>query len=150
MDDCGRRIVLDLPFERATSATLQAFKEEGFQPTMCLDVTDMNPRLLDREFRRYLLMTVIDPAVLDQALRCSLSAGVMLPINVALYELGSGETVVAVSEPLGAAPEHYDWRRAQPVLANIADQLGERVAGALDRLLRKAAAARCRACPAAA
>lgn len=117
MEDYGRRVVVDRPFDRAVVDVVQA---------------------LQHDFRRYVLLQAATPRVTLEALQDDLAVGAILPITVAVYELADGETAVVVSEPFAAVISEPGWRETAPHLARLADQESAQLARAVDRFQREA------------
>lgn len=137
MDDWGRRLVVDAPFDRVVSTAVEEFEREGFEVSGRLDVRQALWRTLREECRRYTIITVWHPAITAQALRHSLDIGVELPINVAVYELADEETAIIVAEPLPSLGDDRSWRDDCPELVPIEVQLSDHLAQALGRLSRR-------------
>ena len=134
MDDYGRRVILDLPFERTVGATSKAFLAEGFDLVATLDIRDYLAHNAHHDCRRYLLLTALLPQLTLEALQHGPEIGAVLPTVIAIYELPDGETAVAVSPALAPVMSDLGWRAARPALAALADRAVERLARALDRL----------------
>jgi uncharacterized protein (DUF302 family) len=90
MDDCSRRIVVDLPFERALGEEVHAICDEGLQVIARTDVRDHFRQSVHHDFRRYVLLQVWSPDMAFEALRHDLGVGTILPTTVVVYELPDG------------------------------------------------------------
>jgi len=134
MDDYGRRLILDVPFEQAVTETSKALRAEGFDLVSTIDIRDYLARSAHHECRRYLLFGAMLPQLTLDALRHDPEIGTMLPAAIAIYELPDGETAVAANPPLAPVASDFGWRAGRPAIAAIADRGGERLARALDRL----------------
>ena len=134
MDDDGRRVSLDLPFDRAVEATSHAFLAEGFDLVAALDIRTYLARNAHHDDRRCLLLTALLPQLTLEALQHGPEIGAVVPAVIAIDEPADGETAVAASPALAPAMSDLGWRTGRPALAAIADRAGERVARALDRL----------------
>jgi uncharacterized protein (DUF302 family) len=134
MDDYGRRIILDVPFELAVAETSQVLREEGFEVLARFDVRDYLARTLHHECRRYLLFEALVPELTLEALQHDPGIGAILPVTIAVYELADGESAVVASPALAPVLSDFGWRAAAPALATIGDHASERLAQALDRL----------------
>lgn len=138
MDDYGRRVILDVPFELAVAETSQVFRDEGFDVVARLDIRDYLVRALHHECRRYMLLEALVPELTLAALQHDPGVGPILPVTIGVYELPDGETAVVASPPLAPVLSDLGWRAATPALAAIADRASEQLAQALDRLQRTA------------
>jgi uncharacterized protein (DUF302 family) len=77
----------------------EALKTEGFGVLTEIDVRDTRRAKLGVEFRRYKILGACNPPLAHRVLQAELSAGVMLPRNVIVYEDGDHTVVIAV-DPL--------------------------------------------------
>lgn len=136
MDDYGRRIVVDMPFERTVMAVSRALRDENLHIIGRVDVRDHLKDTLGHEFRRYVLLQACSSQAMLDVLLEDLAAGAALPVTVAVYELADGETAIVAGEPLGQVASDLAWRAALPRLASIADRESRRLARALDRIYR--------------
>lgn len=136
MDDYGRRIILDVPFERAVADTSEAFRAEGFDVVSTLDVRGYLARNAHHECRRYLLLQMLLPQLTLDALRHDPEIGPILPTTIAVYELPDGETAVVASPSLAPVESDFGWQAERPAIAALADRASERLARALDRVRR--------------
>jgi uncharacterized protein (DUF302 family) len=138
MDDYGRRVILDIPFELAVAETSQVLREEGLDVVARFDVREYLGRTLHHECRRYMLFEALTPELTLDALQHDPGIGPILPVTVAVYELADGESAVVASPPLAPVLSDFGWRAATPELATIGDRASEQLAQALGRLQRTA------------
>ena len=138
MDDYGRRVILDMPFEQAMAVTRQAFRDEGLDVVMRFDVRDYLLRTLRHECRRYQLLEALAPEWTLEALQHDSGIGPVLSVAVAIFELADGETAVVASPPFAPVLSDLAWREATSALATIGDRASEQLARALARLQRTA------------
>lgn len=136
MDDYGRRVVLDVPFQLAVAETSQVLREEGLDVVARFDVREYLVRTLHHDCRKYVLLEALAPDVTLEALQHDPGTGPILPITVAIFELADGETAVMASPPLAPVLSDFAWRETAPALATIGDRASEQLAQALDRLKR--------------
>ena len=134
MNDYGRRIVVDWPFERALGETYCALRDEHMDVLAEVDVRDHLRRTMGHEFRQYVLLHTCSPALLLGALQHDLGSGPVLSNTIALYELADGETAIVAGEPLASVASDPRWREAAPELALLADDETSRVARVLSLL----------------
>jgi uncharacterized protein (DUF302 family) len=112
MNDYGRHIVLEFPFERTYS--------------------------IGRDLRRYVILSAVDIRAAHSALRADLDAGVLLPCNMAVYELADGQTVITVGDPFSAVTGSAAWQHERPDLGEIAASVEDRLAEVLGRVSHQA------------
>lgn len=141
MSEYGRRIVIDRSFERALWSVMEAFVAAGF--TINATAVHETVRRAGKDLRRYVLLEALHPRLMWEALRLDLDIGVLLPCEIAVYELADGQTVVTVADPMAPAAYFATWRKDHPALAAVARDLEDRVAEALQRVSQ--AARRCQA-----
>ena len=111
-------------------AVLQAFRPDG-RPLRLTDITvrvgfakSTTHRLVNDLLRLGFLERQDDEFVLGHA----------------VFELGDGETAVAVAEPFGGLTSRVEWRQSSAKLAALADETCEHLAAALDELEQDARA----------
>ena len=104
MDDYGRRIILDVPFDQALARTSVALHHEGFDVVAIVDVRDYLAQNAHHECRRYVLLEALLPQVTLDALQHDSGTGPMLPTTIAIYELPDGETAVAATRRSHQSP----------------------------------------------
>jgi uncharacterized protein (DUF302 family) len=133
-DDYGRRLVINLGFDRALDETIRALRDEGFDTASRIDVRDYCKLMLGHDFRRYMLIEALPARFLLRALQQNLDVGTILPATIAIYELADGETAVVAAEPFAPVVSDPSWRESEPDLAAAAGEESEALARALDRL----------------
>jgi uncharacterized protein (DUF302 family) len=142
MSDYGRRLTVDVGFDEALNELTEAMHAEGLDVVTRFDVRRYLLQHVRRDCRRYVLLQVVSAVLLHEALQMDLDIGAVLPAPVAVYELADGETAVEVVEPFGASAEEAVWRERRPELARLVDAASDRIARAMARLQRLAAAPR--------
>lgn len=136
--DYGRRIVIDLDFDRAVIETERALRAEGIAVLARIDAREHFRRTLGHDFRRYALLHVWSPDLALQAMQRDLDTGAIAPATFAMYELADGETAMTVTEPFSPLLSDLAAQREAPVLVALADEQSERVARVLRRLQQSA------------
>lgn len=104
-----------------------ALKSEGFGVLTEVDVRDTLRAKLGVEFRRYKIFGACNPPLAHRALQAEIGAGVMMPCNVIVYEDGERTQVIAI-DPM------QTFAAADPALRPIAQEVGDKLQRALDRL----------------
>ena len=140
MDDYGRRITLDIPFDRAVAEASQAFEAEGFDLVSTLDVRGYLAQHANHDCRRYVLLEALLPQFMLKALQLDAGIGPILPTTIAVYEIADGETAASASSPLAPVAFDFGWRADCPAMGTLADRASERVAHAFERLQQNGSA----------
>ena len=138
MRDYGRRLVIDLTFDRTVDQTIEALQHEGLHIIGCVDLQDYARRKLRHDLRQYVLLQALPARLTIDALQHDLDAGTILPVTVAIYELADGETAVIAGEPFAPLLADRAWQASAPDLATIAERESRQLARALTRLQRLA------------
>lgn len=89
-------------FDDAVAKTTAALKEEGFGIITEIDVKETLKRKLDVDFRRYTILGACNPKLAHEALKLEDKVGTMLPCNVIVQELDSGQVEVAAIDPVAS------------------------------------------------
>jgi uncharacterized protein (DUF302 family) len=142
LEDYGRRIVLDMPFDRGAALVADVLHQGGFHVVARVNVREELKRTLDHDFRQYVLLAVCSPETMLNVLMQDLAAGTALMVSIAVYELADGETVVVAAEPFEALINDAAWCRAHPELSAVAVRETGRLARALEDLSRRGATGR--------
>ena len=69
MQDYGRRLVVDLTFDRAVHETVEAFQAEGLDIVGRIDVGEYARGRLRHDFRRYVLLQALPSTLAIDALQ---------------------------------------------------------------------------------
>ena len=113
------------PYETALPRVLEALKREGFGVITEIDVKKTMKEKLDVDVQPHIILGACNPKLAHAALEVEPDLGVLLPCNVAVYEVDGGTHVTAVNA--GAMLGMVGNER----LAPIAEEIQER----LDRVL---------------
>jgi uncharacterized protein (DUF302 family) len=120
---------LDGNFAAVVGAVRAALADEGFGIISEIDVAATMKAKLNVEFRPYLILGACNPPLAHKALLADDKIGLMLPCNVVVQQLDTGQIEVAAIDPqasIGAADD--------PVLLGIARQVGARLERMIDEL----------------
>ena len=122
----GLKVELPLPYEQAVERATAALKDQGFGVLTTIDVKATLKAKLDRDFRKYTILGACNPPLASQALDADLDIGLLLPCNVAVYEVAPDKSVVAAMAPT--------------IMVKVAPQNAglDKVATEADRRLREA------------
>ncbi|NVJ87414.1 MAG: DUF302 domain-containing protein [Algoriphagus sp.] len=106
-----------------------ALKSEGFGVLTEIDVQATMKKKLDKDYAPYLILGACNPVFADKVLSAEPHIGVLLPCNVTIRQLESGEFEVAIMNP-GAAMAAVN----NPAIEPLADEVGEKLQRALDQI----------------
>ena len=109
---------VDLPFDQAVAATIEALKRHGFGVLTDIDVKQTLKNKLDVEFRPYRILGACNPMMAYQALQAEDKIGTMLPCNVIVQQRDHGLVEVSGVDPI-ASMQAID----NPELTSIAGQV---------------------------
>jgi uncharacterized protein (DUF302 family) len=90
---------VEAPFQKAVERVKEALSEEGFAIPAEIDVTSAFRNALDREFRPYLILVTGDPEMAYEAMSQEPNIGVLMPLNIVIYQVDEGSSMVASIEP---------------------------------------------------
>lgn len=93
---------LTTTFDDAVSRTTAALKDEGFGIITEIDLKETFKRKIDVDFRRYKILGACNPNLAYEALKLEDKVGTMLPCNVIVQELDSGQIEVAAIDPVAS------------------------------------------------
>lgn len=123
----GISTTVALDYDATLAKLPEALASEGFGILTTVDIQATLRAKLGVQWRRYTILGACNPTLAHQALSTDLSAGLMMPCNVTVYEEGP-RTVVTAVDPLDT------FAAADPALRPIAEQVRAKLARALDRL----------------
>lgn len=93
---------LSTSFEDALARATAALKEEGFGVITSIDLKETFKRKLNTDFRPYTILGACNPSLAFEALKLEDKVGTMLPCNVIVQEIGSGQVEVAAVDPVAS------------------------------------------------
>lgn len=125
----GMTVQLQSDLDEAVARVTAALKAEGFGILTEIDIRATFKAKLGAEFRPYKILGACNPPLAFKALSAAPEAGLLLPCNVTVSEVGAGITEVALVDPLVMLSV-----TTQPALAEVAQEARarlERVAAVL-------------------
>lgn len=93
---------ISLPFDQAIEAAEAALAEEGFGVISRIDIQATLKAKIGAEFRPYTILGACNPKLAHEALQLEDKVGTMLPCNVVVQDVGSGETEIAAIDPVAS------------------------------------------------
>jgi len=109
---------LHVTFEKAITRVVEGLKKEGFGILTEIDVTATLKKKLDVDFRNYRILGACNPPFAYRALLAEPHIGVMLPCNVIVQELETGDIEVSAVDPL-ASMQAIQNSELQPIAEEI-------------------------------
>ncbi|MCX7854246.1 MAG: DUF302 domain-containing protein [Caldilineales bacterium] len=120
---------LAVDFETALARVVAALKAEGFGVLTQIDVQATLKEKLGVAFRPYAILGACHPPLAYRALTTAPEVGLLLPCNVVVEQVDTGECAVAIADPIAMMT-----MAGRPELAPIAQEARarlERVVAAL-------------------
>lgn len=90
------------PFDAVVPLVREALQREGFGVITEIDVQATLKSKIGVDFRPYLILGACNPAMAHRALQIEDKVGAMLPCNVVVQALPSGEVEVAAIDPVAS------------------------------------------------
>ena len=118
---------VDAPFDRVLAEVVERLKTEGFGILTDIDVQATLKSKLGADMAKYRILGACNPGFAHEALRKEDKLGVLLPCNVIVRETTDGRVEVASVDPVVAME-----RTGNPALATTAEEVGRRLARAID------------------
>lgn len=105
---------LGIPFDEAISRTEAALQKEGFGVLTSIDISQTLKKKIGVDFRPYVILGACNPNLAYEALKLESKVGAMLPCNVVVQQLDTGEIEVAAIDPVASmqAIENPDLKEA--------------------------------------
>ncbi|GET25721.1 DUF302 domain-containing protein [Prolixibacter sp. NT017] len=89
-------------FDEVIGQVTEALQKEGFGVLTEIDIQQKLKEKVDIDFRKYKILGACNPPYAYQALESEDKIGTMLPCNVVVQELESGEIEVAAVNPVAS------------------------------------------------
>ena len=107
----------------------EGLKKEGFGILSDINIKDLFKQKIDVEFRPYRILGACNPVFSNKAITAEERAGLMLPCNFVVQEMGDGLVDVSVVDPV-ASMTAID----NDALKDIASQIRGKLIGVVDEL----------------
>ena len=124
----GTSTTLNVPFAEAVARVRAALKDQGFGVLTEIDVTATLQAKLGEQIEDYVILGACNPPFASRALGIDRSIGLLLPCNVVVRATADGTIVEALD------PQIMATLTGRPELKPVADEVGQRLAGALASL----------------
>ena len=118
-----------MPFDRAIELVEAALKTEQFGVISRIDIQQTLKTKINVDFRPYTILGACNPALAYEALQLEDKVGTMLPCNVVVQQLATGDVEVAAVDPVASMKGIEN-----PALAKSAAAVQEKLARAIDTL----------------
>jgi uncharacterized protein (DUF302 family) len=126
----GFSVDVPVSYEQADARVRELLKAEGFGILTEIDVRATMREKLDIDFPRYEVLGACNPPLAHRALQAEPDAGLLLPCNVVVAELGESESRVSFMDPM-AVLDVLDNSALNSIAVDAAERL-HRVAAALE------------------
>jgi uncharacterized protein (DUF302 family) len=114
---------LHIPFDDAITRVEAALKSEGFGVLTRIDVRATLKAKINVDFRPYTILGACNPALAYEALQLEDKVGTMLPCNVVVQQMDTGEVEIAAIDPVASMQAIPN-----PMLAKAATQVRDKLA----------------------
>ena len=111
---------VNLPFDAAVAATINALKKHGFGVLTQINVKDTLNTKIGVDFRPYLILGACNPKLAYEALTLEDKIGTMLPCNVIVQQHDGGTVEVSAVDPVASMSAIEN-----PKLSEVAGQVRE-------------------------
>ena len=116
-------------YDEALARVPEALKSEGFGVLTEIDIQSTLKQKLGVDFRRYKILGACNPPFARDALDTDLTAGLLLPCNVVVYEGDDRSAIVMAVDPTQTVAA-----TGNPKLGALAEAVKEKLTRALSRL----------------
>jgi uncharacterized protein (DUF302 family) len=118
------KIIHEPDFNAAKEKVVNALQSEGFGVLTEIDIQATMKKKLDKDYLPHLILGACNPVFADQVLQQEPNISVLLPCNVTLRQLESGEIEVAAIDPV-AAMAAVENSRIQPLAVEVQSRLNK-------------------------
>jgi uncharacterized protein (DUF302 family) len=96
------KILTNISFDAAKEKVINALQTEGFGILTEIDIKATMKKKLDKDYLPHLILGACNPMLADKVLQVEPQISTMLPCNVTLRELESGEIEVSAIDSVAA------------------------------------------------
>lgn len=102
MNYYSSKILKNIAFEAAKEKVVSALQTEGFGVLTEIDIKATMKKKLDKDYLPHLILGACNPVLADKVLQVEPQISTMLPCNVTLRQLESGDIEVNAIDPVAA------------------------------------------------
>jgi uncharacterized protein (DUF302 family) len=123
------KVLSNISFSDTIEKVKQELKNEGFGVLTEIDIKSTLKEKLDVDFKKYTILGACNPPNAYKALQAEEKIGLMLPCNVIVVEIESGDIEVSAVDPLVSMQGV-----GNNSLADIAEEINSRLHRVIDSL----------------
>lgn len=120
------RTIPNFSYEQACEKVRAALQNEGFGVLTEIDLKAVMKKKLDKDYLPHIILGACNPVFADRVLQVEPNISMLLPCNVTVRELKSGEIEVAVIDPVSAMGM-VDNKTIEPLAGEVKDALNRMV-----------------------
>lgn len=129
LNSIGFTVRLGSDFDAAIARTVDALKVEGFGVLTEIDVRETLKKKIGVDFPPYKILGACNPSLAHRALTTAPEVGLLLPCNVTVRQLDTGEVEVGLVDPIAMLGVV-----SVPELQQVADEAAARLKRVRDAL----------------
>jgi uncharacterized protein (DUF302 family) len=114
-------------FLKAKEKVTEALKTEGFGILTEIDIQATMKKKLDKDYKPFLILGACNPTYADKVLSIDPNMSALLPCNVSLRELESGEIEISAVDPIAAMAS-----LGNPLIEPLAREVQEKLARVIE------------------
>ena len=118
------RTLEGIGFDDAVDRTMEALSKHGFGVLTEIDVKATMKKKIDADISDYLILGACNPRMALEAMKLEPKVGAMLPCNVIVRSLGSGDVMVSAIDPV-ASMQAIENETLKSLAGNVRAMLGD-------------------------
>lgn len=118
------RTLEGIGFDDAVARTKAALSNHGFGVLTEIDVKATMKKKIDADIDDYLILGACNPRMAFEAMKLEPKVGAMLPCNVIVRSLGSGDVMVSAIDPV-ASMQAIENETLKTLAGNVRAMLGD-------------------------